>query len=243
MSEDTPTAPPAKGTKTPEKAKSAPDDDLDDLFSDPDKDAGAAPVEPAAKTAVATNIEPAAGLDDSEDLATDTGDDMPALDEKDSAKPAGDEFDDLFEEESNPGAGSAAQENAPVEQLTADDPAPADAVDAEEPAEQSAADEESMSDETAQATPSTPTDANGSNTVGAEARDQAASSEMRVWTDSTGNFTVRARLVVVFDGHVRLQKETGRFTTVPLERLSKPDLAFVESHVVSIASTSVDRGF
>ena len=53
---------------------------------------------------------------------------------------------------------------------------------------------------------------------------------MRVWMNDTGKYRVRARLVVVLDGKVRLQKETGRFTTVPFYRLSVGDLAFVRRH-------------
>jgi hypothetical protein len=30
--------------------------------------------------------------------------------------------------------------------------------------------------------------------------------------------------------HVRLLKETGKYTTVPFERLSRDDLAFVRQH-------------
>jgi uncharacterized cupin superfamily protein len=73
-----------------------------------------------------------------------------------------------------------------------------------------------------------------------EASDQA--DEMRTWTDNTGKYTVRARLVQVLDGKVRLQKESGRFTTVSFERLSKADLALVQNRVPTIASNAIDRG-
>ncbi|HTU25121.1 MAG TPA: SHD1 domain-containing protein [Pirellulales bacterium] len=59
---------------------------------------------------------------------------------------------------------------------------------------------------------------------------------MRLWTDNTGKFQVRARLVQVSDGMVRLQKETGRFTTVPFRRLSEADLAFVRLRAPALAS-------
>jgi hypothetical protein len=53
---------------------------------------------------------------------------------------------------------------------------------------------------------------------------------MRLWTDNTGKFQIRARLFAVADGQVRLLKETGRFTTVPFERLSAGDRQFVEQY-------------
>jgi hypothetical protein len=56
------------------------------------------------------------------------------------------------------------------------------------------------------------------------------SDTMRLWTDNTGKFRVRARLVVVGPAHVRLLKENGKFTTVPFSRLSQGDLAFVRRH-------------
>ena len=52
---------------------------------------------------------------------------------------------------------------------------------------------------------------------------------MRLWSDNTGEFQVRARLVVVGKTHVRLLKDTGKFTTVPYSRLSQTDLAFVRT--------------
>jgi hypothetical protein len=60
---------------------------------------------------------------------------------------------------------------------------------------------------------------------------------LRLWTDNTGKHQVRARLVMVLDGKVRLEKETGRFTTVPFERLSLGDLAFVRGHAPALAAT------
>jgi SLA1 homology domain 1, SHD1 len=50
---------------------------------------------------------------------------------------------------------------------------------------------------------------------------------LRPWTDNTGKFSVRAQLVLVLDGKVRLLKETGRTTTVGIERLSVDDRAYV----------------
>ena len=58
-------------------------------------------------------------------------------------------------------------------------------------------------------------------------------SPMRLWTDNTGKYQVRARLLVVGDRYVRLLKETGKTTTVPFSRLSGSDLAFVQHQVSS----------
>ena len=78
-------------------------------------------------------------------------------------------------------------------------------------------------------------DANASSVQPASDRPMAADG-MRLWTDNTGTHQVMARLVKVFDGKVRLQKETGRFTTVPLQRLSQGDLAFVRRQAPALAS-------
>ena len=43
------------------------------------------------------------------------------------------------------------------------------------------------------------------------------------------SFRVQARLVLILDGKVRLLKETGRTTTVPIERLSPDDRAYVDA--------------
>jgi hypothetical protein len=54
---------------------------------------------------------------------------------------------------------------------------------------------------------------------------------LREWTDNSGKFKVNAKLVLVLDGKVRLLKETGRTTTVALERLSKDDRAYVAAAI------------
>lgn len=50
---------------------------------------------------------------------------------------------------------------------------------------------------------------------------------LRDWSDNTGAFRIKAKLVLILDGKVRLQKETGRTTTVPLDRLSEQDRSYV----------------
>jgi SLA1 homology domain 1, SHD1 len=62
---------------------------------------------------------------------------------------------------------------------------------------------------------------------------------MRVWTDNSGKYRVTARLVAIGPNHVRLLKDTGKFTTVPFARLSHADLALVRSlSTGSIASNN-----
>ncbi|QDU25241.1 hypothetical protein ETAA8_03040 [Anatilimnocola aggregata] len=51
---------------------------------------------------------------------------------------------------------------------------------------------------------------------------------MRSWTDNTGTFEVRGRLIAILDGHVRLLKDNGRTTTVPNRRLSTTDKKYVD---------------
>ncbi len=60
---------------------------------------------------------------------------------------------------------------------------------------------------------------------------------IRRWTDNTGIYHTTAQLVEVGDASVRLWKDTGRFTTVPLRRLSPADLRYVHQH----AATSLDQ--
>lgn len=50
---------------------------------------------------------------------------------------------------------------------------------------------------------------------------------MRDWVDNTGLFRVRGRVHQILDRHVRLLKDNGRFSTVPLRRLSPEDLQYV----------------
>ncbi len=100
--EDMPEEAPSKTPKTPPA-----DDDLDDLFSDPDKGADAPPATPEPKAVAG----PEKVTDDTDDLAAESDDDMPAAaDDKNSVKPAGDDFDDLFEDEPKAGTKSAAAE-------------------------------------------------------------------------------------------------------------------------------------
>jgi len=51
--------------------------------------------------------------------------------------------------------------------------------------------------------------------------------EFRTWTDSTGKFTVQAKLIGVSDGQVTLEKPGGQKLTLPLDRFSAADRAFL----------------
>jgi hypothetical protein len=63
--------------------------------------------------------------------------------------------------------------------------------------------------------------------VPAQVAKSEPTSDMRTWIDNTGKYEIRGRLVVVGKTHVRILKESGKFTTVPFGRLSQADLAFV----------------
>ncbi|MCY2994161.1 MAG: SHD1 domain-containing protein [Planctomycetota bacterium] len=50
----------------------------------------------------------------------------------------------------------------------------------------------------------------------------------RLWLDNTGSFQIRARLVGIEDGAIRLLKDNGKTSTVPLRRLSDADQQYVQ---------------
>ncbi|MBM3963967.1 MAG: hypothetical protein FJ308_02720 [Planctomycetes bacterium] len=52
--------------------------------------------------------------------------------------------------------------------------------------------------------------------------------EVRTWTDNTGAYSIEARVAVIFGDKVRLLKENGKYTTVPMERLSDFDRSYVQ---------------
>ena len=66
------------------------------------------------------------------------------------------------------------------------------------------------------------------------ARDKSAGqsmsppAEMRKWTDSTGSFSVNAKLVSNEDGSVKLAKEDGRIITLPLTKRSDKHQTYLE---------------
>ncbi len=71
----------------------------------------------------------------------------------------------------------------------------------------------------------------------APANKAVESGRIRTWTDNTGAFQVRAELVEVLDGKVRLLKDNGKFSTVPTERLSSDDVAFIRAQSAVASAT------
>ena len=92
--------------------------------------------------------------------------------------------------------------------------APPEAAPAEKPAEKP---EEKKADDIFGAAPSVLNEAGG-----------LASNEMRQWTDNSGSFSCQGRLLSVVDSQVKLLKDNGRTSTVPIARLSSGDLEFVQ---------------
>jgi len=69
---------------------------------------------------------------------------------------------------------------------------------------------------------------------------QFRGAEFQTWVDNTGTYSVKARLAVIYTDRVKLLKENGKFTTVPLSRLSDRDFAYVQwvaSNLSSEANT------
>lgn len=66
---------------------------------------------------------------------------------------------------------------------------------------------------------------------------------VRQWVDNTGDFRISGRLLLILDGKVRILKETGRTTTVPVERLSEGDREYVEQIISRYGDdlTQLDR--
>ncbi len=55
----------------------------------------------------------------------------------------------------------------------------------------------------------------------------ANAAELRTWTDSTGKFSLTAKLVSLDGDQVILERETGDKMTIPLAKLSKADQDYV----------------
>ena len=53
--------------------------------------------------------------------------------------------------------------------------------------------------------------------------------ETREWVDNTGTFTIAGRLVSILGNKIRIIKENGNATTVPLRRLSRDDMQYLEN--------------
>jgi hypothetical protein len=59
--------------------------------------------------------------------------------------------------------------------------------------------------------------------------DPKRSTGFREWTDVTGNYRVVARLISSFNNTVHLEKEDGEKISVPLEKLSQKDQAYIRT--------------
>jgi hypothetical protein len=68
-----------------------------------------------------------------------------------------------------------------------------------------------------------------------------ASAELRTWVDNTGDYSCRGRLVRFMEGKVRILKDNGRTTTVPLARLSASDLEFVNRQASAHEAEAAER--
>ncbi len=189
----------------------------DDLFNDSTKPAPKAPTNPA------------------EDDLFDSGPAKPAMPAKPSA-PTEDNLFDAGTPTEKPAPASSPLKKDDIDSLFDEDngakPAPTKAPAPKKPAE-SADDlfglgpEEPASPSVAAGSPESP------RSPAIEAAPQVAESDasgMRWWTDDTGQYRVFARIDALLDGKVRLLKDTGRYTTVPFERLSGHDADFVNQY-------------
>ena len=73
-------------------------------------------------------------------------------------------------------------------------------------------------------------------TTQAPANESFHGADFREWIDNTGDYSVHARLAVIFPDRIRLIKENGKFTTVPMSRLSEADRDYVTWVAVSLGN-------
>jgi hypothetical protein len=185
-----------------------------------------APVEPAPAAAMPTDPAPAP-KSDVEDLFSEPATTTPMPETK-PAEPA--EVEDLFKDPAPAPATPPADKPAEVDDLFKDlddtkdgNKAAASDAPAEVPAQPENKELEDLFSDP-QPAPMSAVE----KPAPAQVTEGTPASDMRTWTDNTGNFQIRGRLVVVGKTHVRILKETGKFTTVPFGRLSQADLAFVQ---------------
>jgi len=62
---------------------------------------------------------------------------------------------------------------------------------------------------------------------------RAGAAPLRFWTDTSGTYKVRASLVDLEDGNVRLKKADGTIVSVPLEKLSPADQKWAGEHATA----------
>lgn len=217
-------SPPEPAPSTPEPA---PAESADDLF-------GPTSTEPAETPPPAESAEPTESTDDlfgptsdseaapAEGAATPPATE-PSTSESSTSEPAAD---DLFGEPADAGSTEGTATPAEGEATPAEDTStPAESGTEETPSETPA--EEAAPAEGAAPAEESSDDIFGPSSAVLREPGGLASEETRLWVDNTGRFSCRGRLVRFLDGQVRLLKDNGRTTTVPLYRLSTNDLAFV----------------
>lgn len=228
------------------------------------------PVEPAPEQPVKPAPEEEPAFDPGDEMPEeDAPKAAPKTAPKTAPKPAPpakapEEDEDLFNEDEKPAKGASNEAPAvPADEPVADEPVPAaapekkaDDVDDlfDEPAEKEPMKTATKPDDNAAEDSTEPKEelpveeaAGKEESAAVPSPDEAVAAvepsrdQLRVWTDNTGDYKVNARLVVILNGAVRLQKETGRFTTVPMNRLSPGDLKFVQEQAQATATAGVDR--
>ena len=65
--------------------------------------------------------------------------------------------------------------------------------------------------------------------------------EYRLWVDNSGAYQIKGRLAVIYVDRVKLLKENGKFTTVPLSRLSDADFGYVSWVASNLTSEQTAR--
>lgn len=207
--------------KAPTESPTQPDankPDEDDAVGSPDDDATEQPASPDAKKPEEDEDLFGSGTGDTEMPA----DDADAAGVGDAGDPGAGDTEDVA-----PGAG----EDEPAAGGADPDAAGGDGL-FEDPAADPPADN-----------PADPADApaEGDDPFGAAEKPQSVKLATRVWIDNTGTFAVRARLASVRDDSVRLLKDTGKYTTVPMARLSRADRDYVAQLVAQYGKAAIGQ--
>jgi hypothetical protein len=162
-----------------------------------------------------------------------------------NAMPADDATDDAARADDDTATDSdAAADDLMPADGDADDAASGEDAAGDMPADDDAAPADDAADEDAQPEPKDSSKVDRPETIPAPpvaASSTPVQQAMRLWTDNTGKFQVRARLVSVADGKARLLKENGHFTTVPFTRLSAADLAFVQRQMPALVGPGAEQ--
>lgn len=234
---DEPEAAPEKPAVIEEEKPAANDDLFGDAPAEPAMNEEPALVDPPAADPIEPAADPvdppAADNDLFGDAPADGAADMPKADDdlfKDApAEPAvpADGGDDLF------GDAAAEQPKADGDDLFNDPPA-ADEK-AEEPAKEA--------EDDLFGNPAAADDSNDSLDDLFSVNNQPIfkGAEFRAWEDNTGNFSVRGRLSTIYPDKVKLLKENGKFSTVPMRRLSDADKLYVQWVAVQLGQKTEYR--